>query len=90
MRLSVCVQVLRLVLHGCLRGARSHTRSGVCLPHGAESGFDPYRAYEDINEETFYQYIHGPIQPRGAPGEWVRVVRFSRLVAFRGFVGGFH
>jgi hypothetical protein len=44
----------------------------VCVPHGAESGFDPYQAYKDLTDETMYGYLHGRMLPRGSPGEWVR------------------
>ena len=43
----------------------------VCVPHGAESGFDPHAAHDHIDADNVYEYIHGPMLPRNAPGEWV-------------------
>jgi hypothetical protein len=66
-------QILYLVLHGLKRSlvpAGSPRR--VCVPHGAESGFDPYQAYTDLTEHNVYGYIHGRMLPRGAEGDWVR------------------
>jgi hypothetical protein len=64
------LQILYLVLHGLLRG-QSPPR--VCVPHGAESGFDPYQAYDNVTDENYFGYIHGKMLSRDRPGEWVRV-----------------
>lgn len=49
----------------------------VCVPHGAESGFDPYQGYRDLTEDNVYTYIHGRLLPRSTPGEWVRSLPHS-------------
>ena len=66
-----CPQVLYLVLHGLKRGLAVPGWENVCVPHGAETGFDPYQAYDNIDDESVYGYLHGHILPRGSPGEWV-------------------
>jgi hypothetical protein len=38
-------------------------RYNVSFPHGAESGFDPYRGFSDLTEDNWYRYIHGIIFP---------------------------
>jgi hypothetical protein len=43
----------------------------ISVPHGAESGFDPYQAYENLDAVSAYGYIHGHILPRGSEGEWL-------------------
>jgi len=40
-------------------------------PHGAESGFDPYKAHKDLTPDNWFGYIHGKILPRGSKGEWM-------------------
>jgi hypothetical protein len=65
-------QITTLVLHGVKRSMIGEGNLRVCVPHGAESGFDPYQAYKDLTDETMYGYLHGRMLPRGSPGEWVR------------------
>jgi hypothetical protein len=43
----------------------------VVLPHGAESGYDPYCGRKHLNHDNMYQYVHGIMLSRGAPGEWL-------------------
>lgn len=48
----------------------------VTLPHGACSGFDPYQGYSDLDETTWYKYIHGKIHPLSElekSGDWMHV-----------------
>lgn len=52
--------------------ARGFGAHRVCVPHGAESGFDPYQAYENIDDDSIYGYLHGKLLARGEEGEWVR------------------
>lgn len=33
--------------------------SSVALPHGAEGGFDPFTAYQDVDWENYFGYLHG-------------------------------
>ena len=40
------------------------TEDGVALPHGAESGFDPYQAFSDLSMDNFFGYIHGIMEAR--------------------------
>ena len=62
-------QIMYLALHGLKRrGGASPAR--VSLPHGAESGFDPYQAYADLDADNVYGYIHGAILP-DAPGDYL-------------------
>ncbi len=44
----------------------------VGLPHGAEGGFDPHSAYQDLTDDNYYSYLLGRILPPTAPSEWVR------------------
>jgi hypothetical protein len=44
----------------------------VGKPHGAEGGYDPHSAYQDITEDDFFHYLFGDILPPEEPGEWVR------------------
>ncbi len=62
-----------LALSGVKRSMCAPGAERVCVPHGAESGYDPYRAYDNLTEETFMGYLHGKILSRDSPGEWVRV-----------------
>lgn len=39
----------------------------VSKPHGAESGFDPYQSYHDLNNENMYGFIHGHMYPLDHP-----------------------
>lgn len=57
-------QIMYLVLHGL---KRSHMPARVALPHGAESGFDPYQAYHNLDAGNVYGYIHGRILPLEHP-----------------------
>ena len=43
----------------------------VSVPHGAESGFDPYQAVRDLDDDTVFGYLHGKMLPIDSPGEWV-------------------
>ena len=43
----------------------------ISLPHGADSGFDPYPLREVYDQENQYEYSHGVILPRGTPGDWL-------------------
>lgn len=71
-------QILYLVLHGLKRVlVPPDCPRRVCVPHGAESGFDPYQAYANLTEHNVYGYIHGRMLPRGAEGDWVCVVSLS-------------
>jgi hypothetical protein len=44
----------------------------VLWPHGAEGGFDPYQGATGLNEDNYFQYIHGEIPEPGEKGDWVR------------------
>jgi hypothetical protein len=65
-------QVMYLVLQGLKRGYVLPGMERIGLPHGAESGFDPYQAYENVNAENIVGYLHGICRPRGSGGDWVR------------------
>ncbi len=65
-------QIAYLVMQVQRKGLPPFSPGGVCVPHGAESGFDPYQGFNVSNEDNMYSYIHGKILPRGSPGEWVR------------------
>lgn len=43
----------------------------VCVPHGAETGFDPHQAYADLTEDSMYGFINGVMRPRQSEGEWL-------------------
>jgi hypothetical protein len=62
-------QIMYLALHGLKRRC-GVTPARVSLPHGAESGFDPYQAYADLHATNVYGYIHGAILP-DAPGDYL-------------------
>ena len=65
-------QILFLALHAVAKTWGLSPCIG--LPHGAESGFDPHRAYgakEELNEDNVYGYIHGVMLPFGSEGEWL-------------------
>jgi len=48
------------ILHLVLLAIKSQVaKSNVTKPHGAESGFDPYQAYSDVNTDNYFGYIHG-------------------------------
>ena len=51
-------QILHLVL---LAIKNQVGKDNVSKPHGAESGFDPFQAYADLNSDNYYGYIHGKI-----------------------------
>jgi hypothetical protein len=55
------------------RDARQYpcTSSRVCVPHGAEGGFDPFTAYQNLDGDNFYGYLNGAIMPPSTAGEWV-------------------
>ena len=60
------------MLIGLLRGQDAVPR--VCMPHGAESGFDPYQAYAALNDDNCIGYTHGvllPMKEGMAQGDWV-------------------
>ncbi len=61
-----------LALHALKRGLVAPGLENVCVPHGAETGFDPYQAYANLDGESVYGYLHGHMLPRESPGEWVR------------------
>ena len=65
------MQVMYLVLHGVKRMMCRDGLHRVCVPHGAESGFDPYQAYKNLDEDSVLGYIHGKLLARDSPGEWV-------------------
>jgi hypothetical protein len=62
------------ILHLVLRGTKNliTTQHNVTLPHGAESGFDPYQAFQQgtLNNENYFGYIHGKIVPFATKGDW--------------------
>ena len=69
-------QVLYLVLNAlraqlAVTGNVRKRGGGVSVPHGAESGFDPYQAYENLDGDNVYGYIHGKILPRGSRGDYL-------------------
>ena len=70
--LTAPFQIMHLVLFGVKRGMVTPGLERVSVPHGAESGFDPYQAYHDLTDDSMLGYIHGKMLPRGAAGEWVR------------------
>jgi hypothetical protein len=63
-------QVMFLALHAVAKASGLNPCIG--LPHGAESGFDPYQAYKELHlPDNMYGYIHGPMLLRGSEGEWL-------------------
>jgi hypothetical protein len=69
-----------LALHSVKRAMCVDDVHRVGLPHGAESGFDPYQAYSDLTEDSALEYAHGVMRPRGSPGEWVSSVGIAGIV----------
>lgn len=70
------VLYLNLVALKKILGVDPHGVGGVCLPHGAESGFDPYQAYKDLEDDSeddsrVLGYLHGKCLPRGPDGDWL-------------------
>ena len=62
-------QVLFLALQAFKK--RCGVNFTIARPHGAESGFDPYQAYENIDSDSVYGYLNGVMLPRGSEGEWL-------------------
>lgn len=62
-------QVLFLALQAFKK--RCGVNFTIARPHGAESGFDPYQAYKNIDGENVYGYLQGVMLPRGSEGEWL-------------------
>lgn len=52
----------------------------VAIPHGAESGFDPYSGFTDITGENWYKYIHGKIFPLNSSdsSNWMTTCFFQK------------
>jgi hypothetical protein len=63
-------QILYLALHALKKRCNVEPLT-IGRPHGAESGFDPYQAYADLDGENVFGYINGVMLPRGSPGEWL-------------------
>ena len=69
-----------LVAHGVKKRLQGATASGapcsgaVSRPHGAESGFDPYQAYKDLDEESVFGFTNGVMLKPGVP-DYVSHVR---------------
>lgn len=50
------------VMHLVAKSLKSQVGvDNVSLPHGAESGFDPYTAFSDLSDSNYFGYIHGRI-----------------------------
>ncbi len=62
---------MTLALLSAMRGLGT-TPPRVGRPHGAEGGYDPYRAYENVSMDNFYEYLNGIMLPPEHEGEWVR------------------
>jgi hypothetical protein len=43
-------------------------------PHGAESGFYPYRCSDVLNNENWFEWIHGRILDSSQNGEWLHQI----------------
>ena len=66
-----CVfQVMYLAANMLTARLPSSKRVLVTFPHGAEGGFDPYQRWQNINEENYYEYLHGAILTP-EEGDWV-------------------
>ncbi len=66
------MQVMNLVLLSAKRAMGCpECDLRVGKPHGAESGFDPYSAFKDVDDSNFFQYICGEILGPEEPSEWV-------------------
>ena len=65
-------QLMYLALHGAKRGHVHPGNARIAVPHGAESGFDPYQAYADLRGDNVFGFLHGVCLPRGQGGDWVR------------------
>ena len=68
-RSQVLYMILQTLKHKM--GLNTRKKLRLSVPHGAESGFDPHKAYKDLTEETLYGYIHGVMLPKEESGEWL-------------------
>lgn len=43
----------------------------MVVPHGSESGYDPYQAFQHLNSRNVFGYLLDAVPPAGTPDAWV-------------------
>ena len=50
---------------------KTFKKSIMFYPHGADSGYCPYRRHDGLNSTNQYEFIHGVCLPPSHKGEWL-------------------